>query len=111
MICPNCGSDQVEIQTVQENIGSATITKTKSKYKEKGHGIVWWLLIGWWRWMIDLMIWVFAFVPRLFIAVLGRIFKKKKYVGSSTTASNTVNHITYKTICTCKNCAKTWTVQ
>ena len=87
MICPKCGNDNVSVQTMSENLGTSTVTKTKSKYKEKGHGILWWLCIGWWWWMVDLCIWIVAFFPRLILRLFAAPFKKKKYTGSSTTVS------------------------
>jgi len=100
MVCPKCGSSNVNIQTFQENKGS--ITHTKSKYKEKKHGILWWLFIGWWWWVIDLILWIFLFIPRLLL----RLGRKKKYVGKST--SITVNDISYKNVYTCQDCGNTW---
>lgn len=100
MTCPKCGSNDIETQTFQENQGS--VSSTKSLYAQKKHGVLWWICIGWWLWMIDLFIWIFLFVPRLIV----QLCKKKKYVGKSTTA--TKNVITYKTVCTCKNCSYHW---
>lgn len=103
-ICPKCGSTDVEVRVYQENQGSTTITKTKSKYKQKGHGCLWWCCIGWWWWIIDLCIWFFAFIPRLII----QLFKKKKYKGSSVSKSKTVNKTVYKSVWLCKNCGHHW---
>lgn len=100
MTCPHCGSTNVTAQTFQENLGA--VTTTKSKYKEKGHGCLWWLLIGWWWWVVDLFLWVFLFIPRALV----RIGRKKKYKGRST--SVTVNNIGYATIYTCQNCGHSW---
>lgn len=100
MTCPKCGSNNVNIQTFQENRGS--ITNTKSKYKEKGHGILWWIFIGSWWWIIDLFLWIFLFIPRLLI----RLGRKKKVVGKST--SVTVNNIAYANVYTCQDCGHTW---
>ena len=111
MVCPKCGSENVLVQTVSENIGSTTVSKTKSKYKEKGHGFIWWITIGWWWWIVDLFLWFFAFLPRLILRLFAAPFKKKKYKGSSTTVSQSTNHIRYKTICTCQNCGNHWTVK
>ncbi len=108
MVCPKCGGNHVLIQTIQKNQGSISVSKTKSVYKEKGHGIVWWLTIGWWWWMFDLCLWVFAFFPRLILRLLAAPFKKRKYIGRSTTVETTKNNIVYKTICTCQNCGHTW---
>ena len=104
MFCPKCNSENVKVESVQENIGSSEISTTKSKYKENGHGCLWWIFIGSWWWIIDLFLWIFLFIPRM----LMRIGRKKKYVGTSTTSTQTVNHIVYKTMCTCQNCGNTW---
>jgi len=108
MVCPKCGNDNVSVQTMSENLGTSTVSKTKSKYKEKGHGILWWLCIGWWWWMVDLCIWIVAFFPRLILRLFAAPFKKKKYTGSSTTVSESMNKIKYRTICTCQNCGYHW---
>ncbi len=104
MRCPKCNSENVDIQLQQENLGSRTITKTKSKYKEKRHGCLWWLFIGWWWWMVDLMLWIFVFPIRFLV----QLFKRKKYVGSSTSVSSTESKIKYRTICLCKSCGYHW---
>jgi len=88
----------------QENNGSTTVSKSKTIYKKKGHGCLWWLFIGSWWWMIDLMLWFFLTVPRL----LFQIFKKKKYKAVSKGTATTTNNITYKSICLCKNCGYHW---
>lgn len=105
-ICPKCNCTNVEVQIYQEHASSQTITKTKSKYKEKGHGCLWWLLIGWWWCFIDIFLWITLFIPRLLI----RIFKKKKYVGKSTSVSSTTNQITYRSVFLCKGCGYHWEV-
>lgn len=106
MVCPKCQSENVQMDTFQEQQGSKTITRTKSKYKEKGHGLLWWLFIGWWWWMVDLILWICFFIPRLVL----QLFKKKKYVGTSTTVSKTNNRVDYKTVCVCHNCGHKWTI-
>lgn len=108
MVCPRCQSENVRVETFQENTGSRTITKTSSVYKEKGHGFLWWLCIGWWWWLVDLFSWFMFFVPRLIMRIFAAPFKKKKYIGSSTTTGRTSNHIKYKTLCVCQNCGNTW---
>lgn len=108
LFCPVCGSEDIEQQVFQENRGSQTITQTSSKYKEKGHGCLWWLLIGWWWWAVDLFLWIFAFVPRLIIRLFAAPFKHKKYKGSETSVSKTINDISYRTVCKCRNCGHTW---
>lgn len=111
MVCPKCGSEDVAVQTHQEHVSSVTTEKRTSKYKEKGHCLLWWLLIGWWWWMVDLFLWIFFFGFRLILAIIHAIFKKRKYVGSETAISSTVNNIRYVTVCTCPNCGNTWTVK
>jgi ribosomal protein L37E len=108
MFCPKCGSEDISRQVFQENKGSRTTTHTQSKYKEQGHGCLWWLTIGWWWWFVDLMLWIFAFFPRLILRLFAAPFKKKKYKGKSTSVSQTVNDISYRTICTCNKCGHTW---
>lgn len=102
--CPKCGSTDVEMQVHQEQRGGATVTKTKSKYKQKGHGCLWWLFIGWWWWMVDLIMWIFIFPVRFLV----QLFKKKKYVGDSTSVTSTKNKIKYKTVCLCRSCGYNW---
>ena len=104
IVCPRCGGMNVDVQVMQENQGSVSTTKTKSKYKEKHRGCLWWLIIGWWWWIIELFLWIFAFIP---MALL-RIGRKKKYKGTSTTTSTTKNIITYRRIFTCKDCGTYW---
>lgn len=105
--CPKCLSENVDIQVMQENKGSVTRTRTKSKYKEKGHGCLWWLVVGWW-WIIDLFSWFFLFVPRLILRLFAAPFKKEKYIGNSTTISKTGNKIRYQRVCVCKDCGYYW---
>ena len=104
MHCPNCGSGNVEVTVHQENTGGNTVTKTKSKYRQKGHGCLWWLFIGSWWWMVDLMLWICIFPLRF----LFQLFRKKKYVGESTTVSSTSNNVNYKSVCLCKDCGHHW---
>lgn len=107
MVCPKCGGTNVLVNTVSENLGSTSVSTTQSKYKEKGHGCLWWLFIGSWWWIIDLLMWIFLFIPRALLHA-GR---KKRYVGKSTTVSNSMNHIVYKTICTCQSCGNAWKIK
>lgn len=104
MVCPQCGSNSISFQMFQENAGTTKVSKTKSKYKQKGHGILWWLFIGWWWWMVDLFLWIFLFPIRAIAALT----KKKKYKGKSITIEQTVNQVAYKTMCLCGNCGHTW---
>lgn len=104
MKCPKCGSDHVDVQVFQENMGSETHNQSNFKLKEKGHGILWWLFIGWWWMPIKLILWIVAFP---FMAVL-RLGRKKKYEGTSTGQSTTQNKIEYRRVFLCKDCGHTW---
>lgn len=108
MTCPNCGKNSVSVQIVQEERGKTQISKTKSKYKEKGHGLLWWLLIGWWWWIVDLSLWVCFFLPRLILRLFAAPFKKKKYTGESTTIVSEKNDIGYKKMFVCQECGHSW---
>lgn len=102
--CPKCGSHNVDVQLHQEETGSQTVTTTKSKYKQVGHGCLWWMFIGWWWWMVDLCLWI-CFFPFKLIYTLT---KKKKYKGHSASVTATSNTIAYKTVCLCKDCGYHW---
>jgi len=104
MICPKCKSENVSVQTFQEQKGSSTVTRTRSKYREKRHGLLWWLCIGWWWWMVDIFLWIILFPVKLIQAIT----RKKKYVGKSKSTTSTRNKIRYQTVCTCQSCGHTW---
>ena len=59
--------------------------------------------------MVDLLSWIFLFIPRLILRLFAAPFKKSKYRGSSITVSATMNNIEYKTVCTCRDCGYRWT--
>lgn len=62
MTCKKCGSDNYMIQAV-------TITKNKH------HGFIWWVLIGWWWVFIK---WIFFFLPALILKLFGKTKIKSK---------------------------------
>lgn len=99
IVCPRCRSNNIDFQVQQE---STAVTKTKYKYREKRHGLLWWVFIGCWWWIIDIFLWIFLFIPRALLHT-GR---KKKYVGKS--KSVTRNKVNYQTICVCQNCGYNW---
>lgn len=82
MKCPKCGSENVTVQMV-----------TETELKEKKHGFIWWLCVGWWWLPIK---WL-AFT---WLALLAKIFSPKKY--------KTVSHT--KKMAVCNNCGKSWKV-
>lgn len=104
MKCPNCGSTQVDVRTFQENQGSVTTSYSKTKTKEKRHGFLWWLFVGWWWWPINLMLWILFFPFKLLL----RLGRRKKYVSKTRGTQATVNSIVYSTVCTCSACGYTW---
>lgn len=80
MICPKCGSGNVNIQAV-----------TNTQLKKKHHGIIWWLLIGWW-W---LPIWWLLFtIPALIVKILAPKRQKLK--------------VKHSTMAICQQCGHSW---
>jgi len=105
MVCPKCQSEHIDVQVFQENRGSETQSQTNFQFKEKGHGVLWWICIGWWYVpFIKLPLWLIAFP---FMAVM-RLGRKKKYQGSATGRSSTQNQIDYRRVFLCKDCGHSW---
>lgn len=79
MICPRCGSENINVQMV-------TDTSLKS-----GHGVIWWVLIGWW--------WVplkwFCF---FWLALIFKLFGSKNYKLQSKSHAE----------CVCQSCGHHW---
>lgn len=69
MNCPNCGSENVKVQVVNEVY-----------LKNAHHGCLWWAIIGWW-WII--VKWLFLTVPALLFKIFGH--KKQKTVNKQKT--------------------------
>ena len=80
MKCPKCGSENVTVQMV-----------TETQLKEKKHGVMWWLLIGWW-WIPTK--WIIFTVPALIV----KIFAPKKYETKTT----------HKNMAICQDCGHSW---
>ncbi len=83
MRCPKCGSENVNVQMVSE-----------TELKKKRHGIWWWLFIGWWWWIVEIFLWVFLTIPRLFVAML----KPTRYKTKTT----------HKSMFVCQSCGNHW---
>ena len=64
MVCPKCGSNDVNVQVVQE-----------TQLTDKHHGIFWWLFIGWW-WLP--LKWLFFTLPALIVKIFAPKRKKLK---------------------------------
>lgn len=80
MVCPKCGSAHVNVQAV-----------TSSQLKNKHHGCLYWLLIGWW-WV---PIWWLCFtIPALIVKIFAPKRQKLK--------------TTHSSMCVCQNCGNTW---
>lgn len=80
MECPKCKSFDVTTQVV-----------TNVELKDKHHGVVWWIFIGWW-WVF--FKWLFLTIPALIVKIFGH--KKQKIV------------TTEKTVCVCQACGHKW---
>lgn len=82
MVCPKCGSQNVNIQVV-----------TESELKNKHHSIVWWIFVGWWWIFIK---WLVFTVPALIVKIFGGKKQKLKQ--------------TEKSVCICQNCGYKWDI-
>ena len=82
MKCPKCGSENVNIQVLNE-----------VKMKNAHHGFFWWICIGWWWIPVK---WLFLTVP----ALLAKIFIPKKQKTVNKTVKNAV----------CQNCGHNWNI-
>lgn len=80
MVCPKCGSNNVNVQMV-----------TETQLKRKGRGLFWWVFIGWWWIPIK---WICFF----WLALLAKIFapKRQKLVQK------------HKSIAVCQACGNNW---
>ena len=87
MICPKCGSQNVESQIVTGDILE----------EEKKRGILWWIFIGWWWTLIKLFLFGIWYVAYW---ILKKIFKKPKKSGMFTQGAHM-----------CKDCGYTWTTK
>lgn len=80
MNCPKCGSEKTHSQIV-----------TTTNIKNKGKGLVYWLIIGWW---LEPCLWLFLTIPKLIFELLGH--KKQKIVQKNST------------MFVCDNCGHSW---
>lgn len=83
MVCPKCGSENVSVQVVSE-----------IELKNKHHGAIWWICVGWWWIPIK---WMCFTIP----ALIFKIFGSKKQKVKQTNVS----------MCICQNCGNQWKVQ
>jgi len=80
MNCPKCNSEHCHSQIV-----------TDVKLKTKHHGILYWLIIGWW---LEPCLWLFFTIPKLILAIFGH--KKQKIVQKN------------YTMWVCDDCGHSW---
>ena len=80
MKCPKCGSDNVNVQVINE-----------VEIKNKRHNILWWIFVG--IWWIPIK-WLFFTLPALILKLFGHKKQKVKNI--------------QKTMCTCQQCGNTW---
>lgn len=80
MVCPKCKSANVSYQLVNE-----------VKLKNKHHGLIWWLFVGWWWLPVK---WLFLTVPALFVKIF--IPKRQKAVNKQ------------KKVAICQSCGYSW---
>ena len=80
MKCPKCGSENVNVQIVNE-----------VELKNKHHGLFWWIFVGWW-WIPCK--WLFLTLPAFIFKLFGRKKQKVKNI--------------QKSICVCQQCGNTW---
>lgn len=80
MVCPKCNSNNVNVQMVSE-----------SQLKNKHHGLVWWLLWGWY-WVP--LKWLFLTIPALILKLFGH--KRQKIVTK------------HKKMAVCQDCGYNW---
>jgi len=78
MKCRKCGSENVNVQAV-------------TQVKNKRHGILYWIFIGWW---LEPIMWFFLTLPWLII----KIFKPNKVTSKTTKMA------------ICQNCGNSWKV-
>jgi len=97
--CSKCGSENVNFQREESfNLGGST-----HSFKSKGgHGIIWWICIGWW-------LKIFKFMLAISTLGLSLLFTRKsggRTKGRTLSASKTFN----KTMAVCQSCGNAWKV-
>ncbi len=80
MRCKKCKSDRIVVQAV-----------TDMQLKNKHHGFLWWLCIGWWWIPIK---WIFFAIPALIVKIFAP--KRQKLVSK------------HRCMCICQSCGYSW---
>lgn len=79
MVCSKCGSNNVNVQAV-------------TRVKSKKHGLLYWMLVGWW---LEPIMWLIFTLPWLII----KIFKPKKVTSK------------VQKMAICQECGHSWKVK
>jgi len=103
--CSKCGSDNISYQREQtSSIGGSLHSFGGGK---TGHGLMYWLFVGWWMWMFKLFAWMLKSIMAICTLGLSTLFTRKKkdsVKGKTDTASKTFN----RTMAVCQECGNTW---
>ena len=83
MVCPNCKSENVNVQLTNQVI-----------LKKKHRSLLSWILIWWW---LELLLWLFLTIPRLIVALFRLILGGKHKAVNIT-----------KKYAVCQECGHTW---
>lgn len=80
MICPKCGSENVNVQVIN------TV-----KLKDKHHGLIWWCFFGWYWVPIK---WIMFTFPAIIFKIFGH--KQQRAINKQ------------QTVCICQSCGNRW---
>lgn len=98
--CSRCGGSNISFQREETaSIGGSM----HSLNDKKGHGLFYWIFIGWWLWIFK---WMMALCT-LGISLLFTRKKKDGIKGKTLTANKTFN----RTMAICQDCGNTWKVK
>lgn len=107
MQCPKCGSENVIVQREQTaSIGGSLHSFGGGK---SGHGIIYWLFVGWWIWIFKFIEWIMKAIFAICTLGVSLLFtrkKKDKLSGKTITANKTFN----RTVAVCQDCGHHWKV-
>jgi hypothetical protein len=99
--CPKCGSNNINFQREQTvSVGGSLHTFCVGKH----HGVMYWVFIGWWLWILKLCFEMFRWV--IMLCTLGLIGRKRKkgIRGKTISANKSIN----RTMAVCQNCGYSW---
>lgn len=94
--CPRCGSNKIQIK--REKSGEIS-QKNRGVYVEKKHGVFYWLFIGWWIWIYQIMLDILTF---------GYTYRKRKQRRMILVDTYDKNTDEWITIAICQDCGNTW---